>query len=505
MSNQNELIEPNTNQLNIKINLMPHQEEWWKTSSNEMLIGGAAGSGKSFFMRMCAIWAALEVPNCQIYMFRRTRGELIQNHVEGATGFEALLNPLIKRGLVSYNKTDATFTFHQTQSKIFLCYCEKPGDVQRYQGMEISMLIIDELTQFAEADYRYLRARMRVPKTWSKKVPERWWKKVKTGGQVKKMCKFPWILTSSNPGGTGHDWVKRTFVDKCAARKVYKMDTAEGGMRRGYFPALLTDNVHLDNDYVEKLKGLGKDHLIKAWLEGDWNITADGMFSDVFMAQTHILEPFEIPKSWYFDYTMDWGYSKPYSIGIWAEADGHSVVKLKDGREVKFPKGTIFRIDELYGCERNKPNTGLRHDAETIANLLTERLAYWRDKGYTIKPGAADHNLWIGEVPTIAIYKKYGHNFRKADKVSGSRVNGWTELRKMMKACEPMTQGQIMEDPGFFVFSTCKDFIRTVPVLQRDERNMDDINTDQEDHIADETRYRILTKKQSFTINPIFR
>lgn len=494
------------NPIQVNVNLLPHQERWWNTAANEMLIGGAAGSGKSFFMRTVAITACLEVPNCQVYMFRRTRGELIQNHVEGATGFEAMLAPLIKQGLVSYNKTENSFTFHTTQSKIFLCYCEKPGDVKRYQGMEISLLIVDELTQFAEEDYRYLRARMRVTKKWLSNVPDQWYKKTRgADGKVKKICKFPWILTSSNPGGTGHDWVKRTFVDKCEKNKVYKMNGDEGGMRRGFFPAYLTDNIHLGADYINQIKGMGKDHLVRAWLYGDWNITADGMFSDCYIDTLHSMPAFEIPKDWYLDYTMDWGYSKPYSVGFWAESNGNSVVTLQDGRRVKFPKGTVFRVDELYGCDK-KPDVGVRHDADTICNLITEKLGYWKARGYTFKPGVADVNLWTGETPMINTYKRYGHNFKKADSVTKARVNGWQKMRQMFQACEPLKDPNgVMEDPGLFIFSNCKHFLRTVPVLQRDQNNMDDVDSKQEDHIADETRYRVMAAKRSFSIMPIYR
>ena len=172
---------------------------------------------------------------------------------------------------------------------------------------------------------------------------------------------------------------------------LHRMDKKEGGMLRQYIPAKLDDNVTLvqtDPEYLERLEGLGDPALIKAMRDGDWNIVAGGMFDDVWDAKAQQLTPFEIPRTWRCDRSFDWGSSKPFATLWFAESDGSSV-RLADGSERNFPRGSIFLISEWYGWN-GKPNEGLRMTNVAIAQGVRERdLAMKR----TVHPGPADNSI----------------------------------------------------------------------------------------------------------------
>lgn len=346
--------------------------------------------------------------------------------------------------------------------------------------------MIDELTHFTAKIYRYLRARCRLG---GLKIPKQY------------RGLFPRVLCGSNPGGIGHNWVKGAFIDNAQPMAIRQMAADEGGMRRQYIPARLADNPSMaetDPDYAARLKGLGDPALVRAMEEGDWDIVAGGMFDDVWHRPTHVLEPFPIPASWRIDRSFDWGSSKPFSVGWWAESDGTEAV-LADGTRRTFPRGTLFRIGEWYGWN-GRPNEGLKMSDSGIAEGIIQRQV---DLGIAsrVRPGPADSSIFDevnGDSPA-KIQERHRVRWEKADKSPGSRKRGWQLLRGRLKA----SRVERMEEPGLFVFSTCQQFIRTVPVLPRLGRDPDDIDTDAEDHIADEVRYRILAVKRTATAEPL--
>ncbi|MDV6320739.1 terminase family protein, partial [Chromohalobacter sp. HP20-39] len=162
-------------------------------------------------------------------------------------------------------------------SKIHLCHCQYEKDVIKYQGAQIHVLLIDELTHFTEKIYRYLRGRCRLG---GLKVPERY------------RGLFPRIICGSNPGGVGHNWVKAAFIDIAPPKAITQMPPKEGGKRRQYIPAKLADNPSMaesDPDYSSTLEGLGSPELVRAMRDGDWDIVAGGMFDDLWSRPVHVL------------------------------------------------------------------------------------------------------------------------------------------------------------------------------------------------------------------------
>jgi hypothetical protein len=430
-------------------------------------------------MRVAAIAWCFLIPGLQVYLFRRKRPDLLKNHMEGPSSFPVLLAPWVKRKLISINYSELSIEF-ANGSKIFLCHCQHEKDRFNYQGAEIHVLMIDELTHFTETIYRFLRGRCRLGA-------------LKLADQFKGL--FPKILCGANPGGVGHNWVKAMFVDNAPYLEVVQMGRAEGGMLRQYIPALLTDNQVLmesDPEYADRLAGLGNPELVRAMLEGDWDIVAGGMVDDLWRRHIHVIKPFPIPPTWRVDRSFDWGSSRPFAVLWFAESDG---TRAPNG--VHYPRGTLFHFHEWYGWNK-KPNEGCKLAATEVAKKIKQIEAGLR---LAVKAGPADGAIYNSDDTGRSIaddMKKHGVHWVEADKSPGSRVAGAERIRQYLKACLPVKgDGGLelpMESPGLFVFENCTQFIRTVPVLPRDEDNPDDVDTEAEDHCWDALRYRILAK-----------
>jgi len=456
----------------VRLELHERQSLAFESPATEILYGGAAGGGKSHLMRVAAIAWGVAIPGLQVYIFRRTSPDLFKNHMEGPTGFPALLGEWVERGCAGINYSK-NYIDLPGGSRVHLCHCQYEKDVYKYQGAEIHVLMFDELTHFSPTQYRFLRSRVRIPDALP--VPKEF------KGSI------PRILAASNPGGPGHNWVKASWVDAAQPMEVWRAADAEGGMLRQFIPALLSDNPSIsEEDYGKSLEGLGRPDLVRAMLDGDWDIVAGGMVDDVWDRARHVLEPFEIPASWRIDRSFDWGSSKPFSVGWWAESDGTEAV-MADGTRRNFPPGTLFRIAEWYGCRPGAANEGLKLLAVEVARGILEReqIHPW---GKRVKTGPADSSIFDVESGRSVAddMERAGVRWERADKSSGSRRAGAEEIRKRLKA----GLSHPMEDAGLFVFSTCRDWIRTVPVIPRDDKKPDDVDTDAEDHTWDETRYR---------------
>lgn len=468
--------------MRIEFDLHHKQSVALGSQANEILFGGAAGGGKSHLLRVAAITWCYSIPGLQVYLFRRTFPDLWKNHMDGPTSFPALLSGWVKEGFIKINYSKNLIEFWNN-AKIHLCHCQYEKDLYGYQGAEIHVLIIDELTHFTKSMYEYLRSRVRI------------------GGLYlldKFKGLFPKILCSSNPGNIGHNWVKNDFVDYAPPYEIKKTEPADGGMLRQFIPSRLDDNPTLtinDPTYSDRLRGLGNAALVKAMLEGDWNIVAGGMFDDVWDEKIHIIEPFKIPSTWRIDRTFDWGSSKPYSVGWWAESDG-SDIELVGGKRKSTRRRDLFRIAELYGWT-GKPNQGTRELAVEVARKIK---AIDAQLGLKVYGGAADTSIFDTENGNCIAddMARLGIYWQKADKRPGSRINGWEALRERLK-------NSITKDgAGLYIFNTCRQFIRTVPVIPRDDKKPDDVDTEAEDHIADETRYRVTSVIHGMTTSQTF-
>ncbi len=331
------------------------------------------------------------------------------------------------------------------------------------------------------------------------------------------------VFATCNPHGAGHNWVKKKFINAAPMGKVVRTVVNVFNPRTQQKEDITKTQVHLfgsyrenkylSPEYVATLESITDKNKKKAWLEGDWDIVAGGMFDDVWESLHLVVKPFAIPHSWRIDRSFDWGSSHPFSVGWWAESDG-SDVQMPDGTWRSTVRGDLFRIAEWYGWT-GKANQGLRMLASDIAAGIIEReLAMGIH--HRVVPGPADNSIWdvengnsiavdmskpvtIKQGPHAGKYK--GVQWGRSDKSPGSRKAGWNKVRKYMKNGHPNfllgPKGEKLsriprENPGLFVFNHCTMFIDLVPNLPRDEVDQDDVDTESEDHIGDEVRYRVL-------------
>lgn len=359
-----------------------------------------------------------------------------------------MLRDGLKAGQVKYRAQENEFEF-QNGAILHLCYCDSENDVEKYRGAEIHVLIMDELTHFSEYQYRFLRSRVRRA---GLKVPERY------------KDLLPRIETGSNPGSIGHAWVKRTFIAPRPAGEIWRTSSEEGGMLRQFIPAKLSDNPYLTQDdptYADRLRGLGSDNLVRAMLDGDWDIIAGAAFEKL-RRDLHCIEPFVPPDDWLVFGSLDWGSSRPFSFGLWTVANGN---QLPDGR--LYQRGAIIRYNELYGWN-GKPNEGLRMEVAEVAKQCLARAK--RKLAYTV----ADPSMWkVDGGPSHAeVMSRHGLILRPGDH---NRHAGYLEMRGRIAGNE--------DGPMLFVTKNCHDgFWRTIPDLVMDESDPEDVDTDQEDH-----------------------
>jgi hypothetical protein len=489
---------PPSGNIALDLHLQPKQWIAFDTPATEVLYGGAAFGGKSFLMRVAAILWCSEIPGLQVYLFRRIRDDLIKNHVEGPKGFREMLAPWTAVGLCRLVENEIRFW---NGAKIYLCHCEHESDVYKYQGAEIHVLMIDEVTHFLEPMYRFLRNRVRMVGV---KIPASY------------VGRFPRILCGANPGNIGHLWVKNTFIVGTQPLKIRLMPAAEGGMLRQFIPARLEDNqigVHDDPEYEARLEGLGSATLVAAMRWGDWDVI-EGAFFDCWQARKHVIAPFTVPVDWVRFRSGDWGSASPTSIGWWAVVQddfdlggvqGGEIEQLgNDGwsrklgandrhalgdnsQPVVLPRGAIVRYREDYVA--SGPGKGLKLTAEQVADRIIEReksdprLAYAVLDPSTFKE---DGGPSIAERINTKLVKAKLPAFRRADNARVTKIgghgsgpmSGWDIVRQRM-----IGTGTAQDpEPTIFWFSTCLDSIRTIPTLQHDPNQPEDIDKSAEDH-----------------------
>jgi hypothetical protein len=329
------------------------------------------------------------------------------------------------------------------------------------------------------------------------------------------------VFATCNPHGVGHNWVKKRFIDKAPRGRLFRKTVNVFNPRTQQREDVVKTQVHLfgsyrenkflSPEYVAELEGITDKNKRKAWLGGSWDIVAGGMFDAEWDSDYHVIAPFTIPHHWLIERSFDWGSSKPFSVGWWAVSDG-SDVELPDGTWRSTVRGDLFRIAEWYGTT-GKPNQGLRMLAIDISAGIVERELNMGIYG-RVKPGPADNSIWdIVNGNSIAADmlkqvkvrgKVYpGIAWKRSDKSPGSRKHGWDAIRKYLKGALPCyvlgrDQKPVRvprENPGLYTFNTCAYFVDLFHSLPRCEKDPDDVDTDSEDHIGDETRYEILSKQ----------
>lgn len=398
----------------------PKQIEFFQAEARHIGYGGARGGGKSWAGRRKAVLLCMNYDNLKGLILRRTMPELRNNHI---IPLRAELY-----GYANYNAEEKAFIF-PNGSRLALGYCDNEGDLNQYQGQEVDFIIFEEATHFPEEWITFIRTSLRTTRTDFK----------------------PRVYYTTNPGGVGHNYIKRIFID----RNFRKNENPDDYV---FIQASVYDNKVLmdaNPEYIDMLKAL-PDAKRKAHLEGRWDVF-EGQYFTEFNREIHVAEPFEIPKHWRRYFTMDYGLDM--LAGYWIAVD---------------EEGRAYVYREIY-------QSGLIiSDAAKAINDLTEEEIY----AYFAPPDLWNRRQDTGK-SAADIFAENGVPLIKA---KNDRVQGWLDLHEWLKPRMNMFGKKV---PYLQIFSNCANLIRTIPSLIFDNKNPNDVAKEPHEltHAPDAIRY----------------
>lgn len=412
------------------------QTDFLAAPETDVLYGGAAGGGKSYAMIVDPLRYA-HIKEHRALVLRKTLGELRELIDKSRE-----LYPAAFPG-ARYKETEKLWIF-PSGAKLEFGYLEKDSDVYRYQGQAFSWIGFDEITHLAtEFPWNYLQSRLRT-----------------TNPDI-----VPYMRCTANPGGVGHEWVKKRYVE---ANDWNVSFTGEDGLTRRFIPAKLEDNPYLtrDGNYERMLKALPEVHR-RRLLMGDWDVSEGSAFPE-FDKSIHVIEPFDIPIGWNRIKGVDYGYTSPSAV-IWAAVDPDD--------------GTIIVYRELYqrGLTAQELKVKMseleKYESREIPGVLDT--AAWNRTGYS--------GPTIGEQ---LVRYPYGHKLRPADK---NRVGGKIQIHQHLKTDSRTGR------PGIVFFDSCRNLINELVSIPVSDTNPEDVNTHVPDHAYDALRYLLMSrpKRQS--------
>ena len=430
------------------------QTEFFAASEQEVLYGGSAGGGKSFAL-IADPMRFFDNKNFNGIILRRTNDELRE---------------LIWKSQELYLSIWPKARWHQQRSQwtfpsgahLWFTYLERDEDVLRYQGQAFSYIGFDELTQHSTPfAWDYLRSRLR---TTDPNLPV-------------------FMRATTNPGGPGHGWVKRMFIDPAPPGVAFPATSLETGealtyptghakegqplFYRKFIQARLKDNPYYnDGQYEANLLSLPENQR-RQLLEGDWTV-ADGAAFPEFRMHQHVCEPFEIPNHWLKFRSCDFGYSERQATAVhWYAVEPSTSI--------------LYVYRELY-----------------INQLTGTQLAYKvleLERGESIAYGVLDSSVWAvrGQSgPSIAEEMiRVGCRWRPSDRSQGSRVASKNRLHELLRI------DSVNGKPGIIFFNNCRQIIADLPIIPM-SKDSDDIDPKYAtDHAYDSIRYGIQTRPQN--------
>lgn len=434
---------------------------------DELLFGGAAGPGKTDYIIAEVLRVLFRFPGAGGAIFRRTHPQLLGEI--GSIGYRLLER--IPRSVGTYNASSHVWTF-ANGSHLSLNHCQRDADVTKYQGAQWSVVAFDQLEQFTEFQYRYLLHRLRADNPGLAEAFDR------AGYRPK-------AISSANPGGVGHGWVKRRFIDPFPTgntpfRPAPDDDDPDPGVRV-FVPGTIDDNLdNVGEAYLAQLNRLPADER-RAMRHGDWNVHTGQRFRD-FRTAVHVIEPEAWPirpgAGTVRGVGVDYGMDAPYAA-LWG---------------AKFLDNLVVVYREVYAA-------GLT-PAEQARRILAAEAPGERRPGRPV-PVWLDPSTWarnpnhpdsgpgktIGgdkDAPPVgSIAHTYRANGVPVTKATNDRLAGVALVADKLRV-----RGDHL--PRLLIYSTCRNLIRTLPELIRDEKRPEDVDTKGEDHAYDALRYLLM-------------
>lgn len=429
--------------------LYPKQIEFCRATNKYICYGGARGGGKSHVSRIKMCLLAFNYPGIQILLLRRTLKELRDNHI-------LPLQKMLKN-IAIYKDNTKEFIF-PNGSRIVLGYCDTEKDVLQYQGQAYEVIVMEEATHFTEFQFQTLTESNRMSGNLGKEF-------------------VPRMYFTCNPGGVGHSWVKRLFIDKD-----YK--TTETPSDYKFIPSLVFENKYImekDPNYVKVLENLPEDRK-QAMLYGNWDVF-DGQFFREFNRNIHVIEPFEIPLEWNRYIAMDYGLDMFAVLFVAVDAKGKAYVYNE-----------IHKSDLIVSDAR-----------QTLKSIMRNH----KYKAIYAPPDLWNRNRDTGK-STAELFFEGGIDLTKA---SNDRKAGWLNVKEWLKIKKVKNEqtGEVYEDSDIKIFSNCINLVRCLPQLQHDEKDPNDVATEPHEitHITDALRYFCVNhiapakviKKDEFVMN----
>ena len=443
-----EAIEEHANVL-FKPNPGP-QTDFLAASEREVLYGGSAGGGKSYAMLADPL-RYMGHPQFSGLLLRHTTEELRELIFKSQE-----LYPKIWPG-IKWSERKMQWTA-PSGARLWMSYLDRDEDVLRYQGLAFSWIGFDELTQWASPyAWNYMRSRLRST------APD-----------------LPiFMRATTNPGGRGHHWVKKMFIDPAPYGEAFDATDSETGevlrypaghskagkplFKRRFIPARLADNPYLSEagDYEAMLLSLPEQQR-RQLLEGDWDIKEGAAFTE-FDRNVHVVEPYRIPSNWVKFRACDYGYGS-YSGVLWFAVS---------------PSEQLVVYRELYV-------------SKVLATDLAEMVLDLEAEDGNIKYGVLDSSLWHkrGDTgPSLAEQMiQKGCRWRPSDRSRGSRLAGKNEIHRRLQIDE------FTEEPRIVFFNNCTNLVAQLPSIPLDKKNPEDVDTKSEDHLYDALRYGIMSR-----------
>jgi len=426
------------------------QTEFLAAGEREVLYGGSAGGGKSFAMLADPL-RYMGHPAFSGLLLRHTTEELRELIFKSQE-----LYPKVWKG-IKWSERKMQWVA-PSGARLWMSYLDRDQDVMRYQGLAFSWIGFDELTQWASPfAWNYMRSRLR---STAHDLPI-------------------FMRATTNPGGIGHQWVKKMFIDPSPFGEAFDATDIETGevlkypaghpkagkalFKRRFIPARLSDNPYLSEsgDYEAMLLSL-PEHQRKQLLEGDWDIKEGAAFSE-FDRKIHVVKPFPIPNNWVKFRACDYGYGS-YSGVLWFAVS---------------PDEQLVVYRELYV-------------SKVLATDLADMILEVESGDGNIRYGVLDSSLWHNRGDTGPSLAEQmitrGCRWRPSDRSKGSRVSGKNEIHRRLQVDE------FTEKPRLVFFSTCTEMISQLPAIPLDKRNPEDVDTNAEDHLYDALRYGIMSR-----------